>query len=125
MTAKHEWIRNGLVDRGYTQRDLAKAWGVSDAVITRFIAGTEGQLPRLDRAWQLAMMLGISLEELARGLGLAGKATPPPVAVAAGAPPLGTIRLEVPAQGVIRLLIHRDLPSQVATHVIDILGKAG
>jgi transcriptional regulator with XRE-family HTH domain len=80
---KNEWIREGLEKRGYTQRDLAKTWAVSDGLVTRFIQGTEGQRLFLDRAWLLASMLGISVDELARGLGVTGKPMPPAIEEAA------------------------------------------
>lgn len=122
---KHEWIRDGLERRGYTQRDLAKAWQVSDGLVTRFLQGTEGQRLFLDRAWQLANMLGISVDELARGLGITGKVQPPSIEDLAASPPLGTIKIDIPAAGVIRLMLHKDLPAEVATHIIVELGKAG
>jgi hypothetical protein len=35
---KYGWLVTALADREHTQRDLATAWEVDDAVVSRFIA---------------------------------------------------------------------------------------
>ncbi len=44
-----------------TQTELAKAMGVNDSQITRWL---NGQMPRGDKALKLCKILGISLESL-------------------------------------------------------------
>jgi hypothetical protein len=34
---RHVWLRDLLAEKHYTQSDLAKAWGVHDAGVSRFI----------------------------------------------------------------------------------------
>lgn len=61
--AKHDWLRAALADKGYRQKDVAKAWGSDDAVISRFIKEGKPELS-FDRAQVLARMVGMSLDEL-------------------------------------------------------------
>jgi hypothetical protein len=65
-----EWIRGALTDRGLRAKDLAKAWDVNDAVITRFIHREDdaAELTR-DRAISLARLLGIDMNQLQAQLG--------------------------------------------------------
>lgn len=60
---RHAWLRTALADRGHRQKDLAKAWGVDDAVASRFIKTGEPELT-FDRAQSLAKMLDVGLDEL-------------------------------------------------------------
>ena len=79
---KHGWLRAALADAGYRQKDLAKAWGVDDAVVSRFIQTGEPEAG-LERLQILGRMLGLDLNELSLRLteGLAPRrlsAPPPP-----------------------------------------------
>ena len=60
---KHGWLVGALADAGYRQRDVAKAWGVNDAVVSRFIKAGRPALS-LERANVLAKMLGMNVAEL-------------------------------------------------------------
>lgn len=109
-TPKHDWIRDGLMRRGYKQKDLAVAWGSSQATVSRFLSGEELQDLPLTKALTLARMLGITCEELGRGMGQYGQHVEPnvqdmrPMSV-----PEGTLQVSVPRPGVTRVLFHKDL----------------
>jgi nucleotide-binding universal stress UspA family protein len=60
---KHEWLRIALAERGHTQKDLAKAWGVDDAVVSRFINAGEPE-PGVERLEVLGRMLDVGMDEL-------------------------------------------------------------
>jgi len=60
---RHGWLRIALADAGHRQKDVAKAWGCDDAVVSRFIKTGEPDLT-WDRAQTLCSMLGMSLDEL-------------------------------------------------------------
>jgi plasmid maintenance system antidote protein VapI len=62
---KHPWILRRLLQRGYLQADLARAWGIPQASVTRFLQGVEGQDITLRKARILAAMLGMKLEDFA------------------------------------------------------------
>lgn len=64
----HRWLVSALADQGYRQRDLAKAWGVNDAVVSRFVGKGEPALS-LERADTLSRMLKISVDELLTRIG--------------------------------------------------------
>lgn len=119
---KNAWVRDGLRDRGYTQRDLASAWGVTEASISRFISGQEAADPPLSRSMTLARMLGISVDDLAKGLGLVGKQIEPTVRTEAGLPPLGTFRMDTLEPGRIRVVIVQDVAPPVASQLVLVLG---
>jgi plasmid maintenance system antidote protein VapI len=119
---KNHWVREGLTAKGYTQRDLARAWGVAEPSVSRFISGEEGADPPLSRAVTLAVMLGISLEDLARGLGLRGKRIEPVVTQEAGVPPVGTFRMDVLGEGRVRVVLVQDVAPDVASQLISVLG---
>jgi plasmid maintenance system antidote protein VapI len=34
---RHRWLRDELMDKNLKQRDVARAWDVDDAVVSRFI----------------------------------------------------------------------------------------
>lgn len=57
------WLRDALADHNLRAKDIATAWGVDDAVVSRFISKGEPQLT-FDRAQSLARMLGMDLMEL-------------------------------------------------------------
>jgi hypothetical protein len=59
----HAWLVGALMDAGYQQRDLAKAWKVDDAVVSRFISiGKPDLTPQ--RQMVLAQMLNITNDAL-------------------------------------------------------------
>ena len=61
----HHWLRLALEERGLLQVDLARAWGISEASVSRFIIGTENPDPVLSRVVKLADLLNVTLESLA------------------------------------------------------------
>ena len=66
MTAKterHRWLREALADKGLLAKDVAKAWGVGPAVVSRFIATGDPELT-WERAEALCRMLGLDMNEL-------------------------------------------------------------
>ena len=121
------WIKTSLKDRGYTQKDVARLWGVAEPTVSKFLQGTESADPYLSRAVALAQMLGISTDELAKGIGLRGPLTiPAGQQVAPSQPPLGTISMQ-PQEGRMRIVLHIDVPVAVAAQIVSLLGdeKAG
>jgi hypothetical protein len=88
---RHGWIKTRLAERGYMQKDLVKAWGVTAAVVSRFIATGEPELT-WDRAQSLSFMLDMSLDELKVRLteGIAPRAAPPRLA-----PPARAVEVSV------------------------------
>jgi hypothetical protein len=87
MKRKHEWLRQVLMDTGHTQKDLAKAWDVTDAVVSRFLATGDPE-PGVERLRILGRMIGMEMNELLVRLseGLAPPPRPSPVANAPGKP---------------------------------------
>jgi len=59
----HGWLVGALADRGYQQRDLAKAWRVDDAVVSRFISSGKPDLTP-ERQMLLSQMLGMTNDQL-------------------------------------------------------------
>lgn len=118
---KNAWVREGLKAKGYSQRDLARAWGVAEPSVSRFISGEEGADPPLSRAVTLAVMLGVSLDELARGLGLRGRRVEPTVTQDAGIPPLGTFKMDVLEEGRVRVVFVQDVAPETAAQLISVL----
>lgn len=84
---RHAWLVRALMDQGHTQRDLAKEWGIDDAVVTRFIATGKPDLT-IERQQVLSRMLGLDHNELILRLteGLAPRVKRPS-AISKGAPP--------------------------------------
>lgn len=124
-TRKNEtngWIRDALKQHGYSQRDLARAWGIADPSVSRFISGEEGVDPPLSRAVTLATMIGITLDDLAKGLGLKGRRIEPSVQVEHGAPAVGTFSMTVQEPGVVRVVMCQDVSSETASELVSILG---
>lgn len=119
---KNAWIRDALQKRGYKQRDLARNWSVAEGSVTRFISGEENQNLALSKALTLAKMLGVTVDELAKGLGMDGKIVEPEVS-AAEAPTLspGTLDMKILGEGKIRLTMCQDLPANVAAQVMTTL----
>lgn len=119
------WIREALAKAGRQQKDLAKAWGVSEASVSRWLEGTQNQDLPASRIWILGQMIGESCDTLIRQLGLAGDTArlPPPSTRPAGDVPLGTSEFRV-RDGEARILLHLDLPAAVAAELIQIVAKA-
>jgi hypothetical protein len=120
--AKNEWVREGLQRRGYRQKDVAVAWASQQATVSRFIAGEELQDLQLSKALSLSKMLGITVEELAKGLGLSGVAIEP--TIPGGEPqsiPLGTMNMSSPRPGVTRLEMRKDFSVKAAQDIIGIM----
>jgi hypothetical protein len=63
MAKMHSWLVGALADRGYQQRDLAKAWKVDDAVVSRFISSGKPDLTP-ERQMMLSQMLGMTNDQL-------------------------------------------------------------
>lgn len=124
MAARNAWIRDGLQKRGYKQRDLARNWQVSEGSITRFISGEENQKLALPKAVVLARMLGITVDELAKGLGLEGKIVEPVISPGElpGIAP-GTLNMNVVGDGRIRVTMCQDLPADVAAQIMTLLAS--
>jgi hypothetical protein len=70
---RHGWLRDALADRSKRGSDLARAWGVDDSMVSRFIAKGEPilTLPRMEI---LAKLLDMDLNSL--GVKLATKPVP-------------------------------------------------
>jgi hypothetical protein len=63
MAKIHGWLVGALADRGYQQRDLARAWKVDDAVVSRFISSGKPDLTP-ERQMLLSQMLGLTNDQL-------------------------------------------------------------
>jgi DNA-binding Xre family transcriptional regulator len=74
---RHAWIRDMLADRGLRAKDVATAWGVTDAVVSRFIKTGEPELT-FDRATALCRMFGCTMDGLQ--IRISGQATSFPFA---------------------------------------------
>jgi transcriptional regulator with XRE-family HTH domain len=118
------WIRDGLKAKGYSQRDLARAWSSAEASISRFIAGDELADPPLSRCVTLAHMLDITLEDLAAGLGVAGRKIEPSVLNTDAMPPVGTFALNMLQPGRVRVVMNQDVTPAVASRLVAVLGGA-
>jgi hypothetical protein len=70
---RHGWLRDALADKSKRGSDLARAWGVDDSMVSRFIAKGEPilTLPRMEI---LASMLNMDLNSL--GVKLATRPVP-------------------------------------------------
>ena len=122
--AKNDWIKDGLQRRGYRQKDLAVAWGSQQASVSRFLSGEELQDPPLSRAVSLARMLGVSIDELAKGLGLHGQYVEPTVEAAeAPSMPLGTMNMSSPRPGITRLEMRKDFSTQAAMEIVKVMSN--
>lgn len=115
------WVRDALKKHGYSQRDLARAWGIADPSVSRFISGEENTDPPLSRAVTLASMLGITLDELAKGLGLKGRRVEPSIHVDV-VPQFGTFSMTVQEPGIVRVTMCQDVPAETASELVSILG---
>jgi hypothetical protein len=119
---KNDWIKDGLVRRGYRQKDLAVAWSSQQASVSRFFGGEELQDLPLSKAVSLARMLGITLEELAKGLGQNGVMVEPTVeSTEAPSMPLGSMNMSSPRPGVTRLEMRKDFSVPAAQKIIEVM----
>src|SRR5262245_35684931 len=88
MAKKHGWLVGALADRGYQQRDLAKAWRVDDAVVSRFISSGKPDLTP-ERQMILSQILGLTNDQLLARL-YGDVPLPRIIAAPAGAPSSST-----------------------------------
>lgn len=63
VTKRHGWLVGALLDAGYQQQDLAKAWGCDNAVVSRFISSGKPDLTP-ERQMILAQILNLTNDEL-------------------------------------------------------------
>lgn len=120
------WVREALQRAGRQQKDLAKAWGVSEASVSRWMEGTQNQDLPTSRLWILAQMIGQPCEDVIRRLGLAGEAArlPPALPVATSEVPIGTRQFELQDDGEAHVMIHMKLALPIAVQLLQLLGKA-
>lgn len=124
MSGTFEWVRDALKQRGYRAKDLARAWGISESSTSRWFSGEEQPDLPLSRAASLAWMLGIPLDELAKGLGVSGKQVLPEISPQqlTGIP--NSINFQLLDDGKIRLTLCRDTDPDTAMAVIKMLGPS-
>lgn len=122
------WIKDGLAARNYLAKDLAKLWELSESSVSRFLNGQEQPDLPLSRAVILCQMLGITLDELAKGLGVMGKRVVPAVEMtertgAERAPkaPANSVQLTMLETDKVRITLSQDTTPQKAMEVIKIL----
>lgn len=122
---RNAWIKDALSKRGYKQRDLARNWSVAEGSISRFISGEENQNLVLTKALTLSRMLGITIDDLAKGLGLDGKVIEPEIpASEAPAVQPGTLNMEMIGNGKIRITLCQDVPADAAAQVMTLLAAS-
>jgi hypothetical protein len=63
MAKRHGWLTGALQDAGYSQHDLAQAWKVDDAVVSRFISTGKPDLTP-ERQMMLSKILGLTNDQL-------------------------------------------------------------
>jgi hypothetical protein len=68
MAERHGWLREALADRGLAAADAARAWGVHDAVLVRFIKTGEPKITAF-RVAALVELLDMPRTELLARLG--------------------------------------------------------
>jgi transcriptional regulator with XRE-family HTH domain len=124
-TTDFRWVQEGIAGRGFLGRDLAKAWGISESSVSRFFKGIEQPDLPLSRAITLATMLGISLDELAKGLGVMGKKVEPNVQFTqdgrAPKVPNNSVQLTMLGDDKVRLAFSTETTPTKAMEVIKIL----
>lgn len=120
----NEWVREALEARGHKQRDLAQAWGISEAGVSRWMRGLEQQDLPMSRVWILSRMLGLETDEVITRLGFGGDASrlPPPSLPVSGIE-LGTSRFDI-INGRARILLHLDVDPDTARRVLTALTRA-
>ena len=120
--AKNDWIKDGLQRRGYRQKDLAVAWSSQQSSVSRFLGGEELQDLQLSKAVSLARMLGITVDDLAKGLGLNGVMVEPHVeGMEVPTMPLGSMSMSSPRPGVTRLEMRKDFSIQAAQEIVRVM----
>jgi transcriptional regulator with XRE-family HTH domain len=124
MSGTFEWVRDALKQRGYRAKDLARGWGISESSTSRWFSGEEQPDLPLSRAATLARMLGIPIDELAKGLGFSGKQVTPQVSPQqfTGAP--HSINFQLLDDGNVRLTLCRDTDPDTAMQIIKMLGAS-
>ena len=58
-----QWMRDMMKAEGLSQKDIARAWGISESSVSRFLDGLTGDISAR-RIAQLSMVLGRPVEEL-------------------------------------------------------------
>ena len=124
MDEKHAWVRKGLTQRRFRAKDLARAWGISESSVSRFLAGEEQQDLPLSRAVALASMLGVSLDELAAGLGFKGRMIEPTIPVENGSVPMGTLSVSIVGGGKVRVQFAQELDAGVAGDILKLVAAS-
>ena len=123
---KHAWVRKGLMQRRFRAKDLARAWGISESSVSRFLAGEEQQDLPLSRAVSLASMLGVSLDELASGLGFKGRVFEPTVPVENGhTVPMGTLTVSLAGSGRVRVVLAQEMDAAIAGELLKLVAVSG
>ena len=123
MVGTFEWVRDALKSRGYRAKDLARAWGVSESSTSRWFSGEEQPDLPLSRAATLARMLGITLDDFAKGLGLLGKPVRP--MVPESLPQLGAnvLNVQMLDNGRVRLTFVRETDPDTAIKVLQLFSE--
>lgn len=123
---KHAWLRQALADHGYQQKDVAKAWGIDAALITRFI---KTGLPELtnSRLQSLARMIDMPVAELSarltEGVGPLRRTLPPlPVTRARTEPAATTDEILADLRDTVRRA-QAALPNLVLKLTIEVRGN--
>lgn len=93
VPADRGWARDLLARAGVSQRDLARAWGMSEANTSRWLDGKLSRDLSVGRAAAFCRLTKTSLEEMAWRMGHATSAGEPGEPSPIGAPPLGTVRI--------------------------------
>jgi len=73
LVGNWSWVPRALSERDRSQADLAAAWGVDKASVTRFVRGRESEDPRISRLLVLARMLGLSVDEILLRAGIVSR----------------------------------------------------
>lgn len=121
--AKWAWIRDALQKRRYKAKDLARAWGISESSTSRFLSGEELQDLPLSRAVTLSDMIGITVDELAKGMGLKGSVVVPNPTLQNIELPLNTYNMNMLGGGTVRLTFCQDLPAEKVAKITQILAS--
>ncbi len=79
------------------------------------------QDPPLSKVLSLSRMLGISVEDVARGLGLAGVVVEPTIEGTLPKVPLGTMSMSSPKPGVTRIEMRKDFSLGAAQEIVRVM----
>ena len=112
------------MSRGHKQREVAQLWGVSEAAVSRWMAGTEQPDLPSSRAYSLSRLLGLTCDDLIERLGIVGNLPPQPLKPLpeSALPGLGTFQIH-PHAGRARVLMHLDVPAPVASELVTLMAK--